>query len=100
MIPDDYLPGESLECTGCRAVYLAAAVEPCIATEEDARCICCGAVMTHWPQSVRFEMIETADEANAIAAPLVANGLPSIRHIEEAVRLSRRRDHAASNSGT
>lgn len=100
MTPDDYHPGESLECACCRAVYLASADERCIATRDDARCVCCGEVMTHWPQGVRFEMIETSDEANANGTPSLSTGRPSIRHIEEAVRLSRRRPQAASNSGT
>jgi NAD-dependent SIR2 family protein deacetylase len=59
----DYDHGESLECLACGAVYAATAVENCILTEDDARCTSCTNVMTHWPQKVRFEMIETASEA-------------------------------------
>lgn len=59
----DYDYGESLECLACGAVYAASAVRGYVLTEDDARCTSCTNVMTHWPQKVGFEMIETASEA-------------------------------------
>lgn len=59
----DYDHGESLECLACGAVYAATAEKHYVLTEDDARCTSCTSVMTHWPQKVGFEMIETASEA-------------------------------------
>ncbi|KAA0113510.1 hypothetical protein CIW48_29585 [Methylobacterium sp. P1-11] len=59
----DYDYGESLECQACGSVYAATGDGGHILTEDDARCVSCWSVMTHWPQRVSFEMIETAVEA-------------------------------------
>lgn len=59
----DYDYGESLECRACGAVYVASAEMGFVLTEDDARCTSCTSIMTHWPQKVGFEMIETAAEA-------------------------------------
>ena len=62
-MPTDYDHGESLDCPACGTGYVADAERPHVVTQDDARCRVCSHVMTHWPQGVGFEMIETAEEA-------------------------------------
>ncbi len=62
-MPNSYDQGETLVCGACGAVYVAMAEKAHVLTEDDARCASCANVMTHWPQKVGFEMIETASEA-------------------------------------